>query len=529
MLCSAMVIIVLSVMGGWLRMFRTQFKGISGDIIITTPTMTGFAGYEKMLDEIRLLPEVKAAAPVVQTYGLININNNYRDGVQVVGYPPEIQQVNSFRTSCNLMGGNFQGVLAAQNRAKDILASPDPVKAALDPARVAELPDSALGILSNGKYYPFSLSGSDQAKFYLKTPGATPRVRLFADVDDFNKPIIEAGNTIRPLYFTPEDELQFKLWNNHAYSSPGVFKGDPRSWGAMVVGSGVIGLRKDENGVIKRPSYLLDIYADLTVLPISVDSANIDLSAKQRGFFWIVDDSRTGVWVYDSHNVYVDFSRLQRDLQMDAHDGAPARCHQIQIALKPDASAGAVRDKVESIVRRVNVPELKNLYRLDVKTWDEQHAGYIGVVEKEKGMLAFLFGIISIVAVFLIFCIFYMIVAEKTRDIGILKSLGATRRGVAAIFLGYGAVIGLVGAFSGLIIAWLIVHNINEIHTFLGKKFGLVVWDPQFYIFDTIPNTMNPPEVIVIMLIAVLSAVIGSAIPAYRASNLDPVEALRWE
>ena len=64
-------------------------------------------------------------------------------------------------------------------------------------------------------------------------------------------------------------------------------------------------------------------------------------------------------------------------------------------------------------------------------------------------LVTFLFGIISIVAVFLIFCIFYMIVVEKTKDIGIIKSVGATAGGVAGIFLGYGLAIGLVGGGAG--------------------------------------------------------------------------------
>ena len=75
--------------------------------------------------------------------------------------------------------------------------------------------------------------------------------------------------------------------------------------------------------------------------------------------------------------------------------------------------------------------------------------------------LTILFGIISIVAIFLIFCIFFMIVVEKTRDIGIIKSVGATSFGVALIFLGYGVTIGLLGGGAGVAAGYLIVHNIN--------------------------------------------------------------------
>jgi lipoprotein-releasing system permease protein len=133
------------------------------------------------------------------------------------------------------------------------------------------------------------------------------------------------------------------------------------------------------------------------------------------------------------------------------------------------------------------------------------------------------------VAVFLIFCILYMIVIEKTRDIGIIKSVGATSQGVAAIFLGYGLAIGLVGATLGFALAWLIVRYINEIHTWLGQSMGVVIWKPEVYAFDRIPSTMDPTTIVVVMAVAVLSSVIGAVVPAVRAASFNPVEALRFE
>ena len=140
-----------------------------------------------------------------------------------------------------------------------------------------------------------------------------------------------------------------------------------------------------------------------------------------------------------------------------------------------------------------------------------------------------LFSIISVVAIFLIFCIFYMIVAEKTKDIGIIKSVGATGSGVAGIFLGYGLAIGVVGTSLGLLLSFLIVRNINEIHDWLGKRLGLTIWNPEVYAFETIPNTMNPSEVTVIITIGILASVVGALVPAVRAARMHPVEALRWE
>src|SRR5918992_5414961 len=80
MLCTAMVLVVISVMGGWLRMFRQSFHGLSGDVIVEGNSLSGFAHYDEMVDRIEKLPEVEAAIPTIQTFALININNQRSKG-----------------------------------------------------------------------------------------------------------------------------------------------------------------------------------------------------------------------------------------------------------------------------------------------------------------------------------------------------------------------------------------------------------------------------------------------------------------
>src|SRR6266567_2646381 len=88
-ICTALVLVVISVMGGWLRMFRQSFHGLSGDILVQSRSMAGFPKYDDMIARIEALPEVGRgnAVPVIRTFGLINIANQETDGVQVFGYP----------------------------------------------------------------------------------------------------------------------------------------------------------------------------------------------------------------------------------------------------------------------------------------------------------------------------------------------------------------------------------------------------------------------------------------------------------
>ncbi len=137
--------------------------------------------------------------------------------------------------------------------------------------------------------------------------------------------------------------------------------------------------------------------------------------------------------------------------------------------------------------------------------------------------------LIIAVAGFGILAIFFMIVVEKTRDIGILKSLGASSRGVMGIFLAYGLLLGMVGSSVGLVIGLLFVRYINNIADLIGKITGHTVFDPSIYYFYKIPTIVVPRTIAWIVIGAVGIAVLASILPARRAARLHPVEALRYE
>jgi lipoprotein-releasing system permease protein len=133
------------------------------------------------------------------------------------------------------------------------------------------------------------------------------------------------------------------------------------------------------------------------------------------------------------------------------------------------------------------------------------------------------------VAGFGILAIFSMIVVEKTRDIGILKSLGASNAGVMNIFLGYGLLLGTVGAILGTILGLEITVHINEIEHFLAHMTGKEIFPRDVYYFDEIPTFIQGWMVALVNAGAVAIAVVFSILPALRAALLHPVRALRYE
>jgi lipoprotein-releasing system permease protein len=539
-MCTALMLIVISVMGGWLRTFRELFHGVNGDIMVDATSMQGFPFYGEMVKQIEALDFVGPghAAPVVRAFGLVNLNGQRTQGVQVRGYPIEtVSNVNDFDASLYR-----QHISRIDAKAK--LADPK--------LHLTEQERKYFTELADDRTSPsFALAKTAGIRVF---PGDLPTdLKIPADLQDkliylpSERTMLYRGEMsdadyVRLMALSTEPEYQDAIQTLYHFSDPRrMFRktvGDVRNWSGMILGDGVASIAKDGTG---RDPSLWRIKAELMVaaVPIEGNLPSAENAPPVRPY-WIVDDSRTKVYQIDSNTVYVPFDILQQDLQMTekkSEDGSitwPARTSEIDVRVKPGTDLNKARDKIAEICEQISREQMATgrfapANGFNVLTWEDSNRDFLGAVEHEEILMLFLFGLISVVAVFLIFCIFYMIVVEKTRDIGIVKSVGATSGGVAGIFLGYGLAIGLVGAGTGFLFGWLVVHYINQLHAWLGRELHIVIWDPKVYVFDSIPNTMNPKEVIIICSVSVLAAVLGALVPAIRAASLHPVESLRWE
>lgn len=230
--------------------------------------------------------------------------------------------------------------------------------------------------------------------------------------------------------------------------------------------------------------------------------------------FAVCDYFRSEMSEYDSNYVFVPLQYLQKLRTMEG------RVTSIQIRLKNE-----LRDKKEVVTR------LQTLFggMLRVNTWEDKQGALLAAISIEKGILNVLLFLIIAVAGFGILAIFSMIVVEKTRDIGIMKALGASNAGVMKIFLGYGLLLGFVGVILGTILGITITNYINEIEKVLAHWTGQEIFPRGVYYFEKIPTDIQPFHVALIGAGALGIAVLFSVLPALRAALLHPVRALRYE
>ncbi|MEX0701293.1 MAG: ABC transporter permease [Planctomycetales bacterium] len=234
----------------------------------------------------------------------------------------------------------------------------------------------------------------------------------------------------------------------------------------------------------------------------------------------VADIFNSGMSEYDSSLVFCNLEYLQQARGMIDPGSGTRSITSVQIKLKS-------YDDAEEVVRRLRAAFPPGLYT--VRTWEQKQGPLLAAVEVEKAILNVLLFLIIAVAGFGILAIFFMIVVEKTRDIGILKALGAGSGGVMTIFLSYGLALGIVGAGGGVTLGLLFVAYINDIERFLTWLTGRKVFDEAIYYFPSIPTSVEPFTVMWIAAGAMAIAVLSSILPARRAARLHPVEALRFE
>ena len=529
-LCVALTLIAVSVMSGFLDKIEHAAKGLFGDIVIEAPSLSGLARYDEFIEQVRReVPEVEAGSPFILTFGILRVpEHDFRRTIQIAGIRlPERANVTDFEKGLYVQKGlaapTFDPPVELMLRHLD--DETQKIRRIITGEQDSGGEPSAAK-LRRIDSLDSALTHHARARRILQNAESTEeRIQALAKQLDRLRREDPVGSRIQALQ-KQLDELdrdRFAPKPNRA-----------------ILGLGIPGFsfRTPDGETVRviTPGQQIS----LSLVPLGRGMSGLDITPVTETFS-VVDDCSTDVSSIDSEIVYVPFETLQKLNQMDAIGLAddpskiilPARCSQIQLKVRADCAVGrklqAVRRDVDEVWSRFYAEHPDAGKDVSVFTWRQRQAKIVAPIQQQRTLVIIMFGVISLVAVVLIFVIFYMVVAQKTRDIGVLKAVGASSTGVAAIFLGYGAAVGVVGSFLGVLAGWQFVARINAVHDWTSEQLGFEVWSKEWFLFEKIPNEVDWTAAVFIVIGAVLAGLAGALSPAIHAARMQPVEALRYE
>ncbi len=499
MLSVATILITWSVMGGFLKNLVNSGRTLVGDVVIVWPNV-GFAHYDELIVMLEADQDITAATPTIETFGLAQLPDDRIELISIKGVDAKsYSDVTGFADTMwwkpldkptvkdhdgddiRLMP-EYKEIFEQIHANGQSMTRPHPKTGVIEPAGVLGIEVTGLNQRTKwGGYYPLNTNRA-------LPDGSVEVVESFIPRDgSIGLTILALDSSGRPI--------------------------DPVTRTIPIANEFQSGLYEVDQGTIFVPLEILQKMLRLN------EASKVELVKDNDDPFATEFDPATGQFV----------PKMKEIVGID-----PARVTTVLVR----GADGIALDQLQDCVRMIyndfadeyagQVPTGFQMER-QIKTWEDLNRTMISAVEKETLMVLFIFGIVSMTTVFLVLAIFWSMATEKTKDIGVLRALGASTMGIAWLWVRYGASIGLVGAAAGTTLGYLVVSNINQIHDWMGENLNIVIWDPRQYYFIEIPSDVDPVKAVIIFVIGVLTCVLGALIPALHSALLDPVKALRFE
>jgi lipoprotein-releasing system permease protein len=161
--------------------------------------------------------------------------------------------------------------------------------------------------------------------------------------------------------------------------------------------------------------------------------------------------------------------------------------------------------------------------------WQQRNETFFSALQVERVVMFTILSMIILVAAFNIISSLIMLVKDKSSDIAVLRTMGATRGAIMRIFSITGTAIGVIGTLSGLVLGLVVAANAEPLRAFVSNTLGVAIFPPEIFFLSSLPSKTDPTEVAVVVGLALGLSFLATLYPAWRAAQYDPVEALRYE
>ncbi|KGF71311.1 multidrug ABC transporter substrate-binding protein [Hoeflea sp. BAL378] len=220
-----------------------------------------------------------------------------------------------------------------------------------------------------------------------------------------------------------------------------------------------------------------------------------------------------GMSEYDSSIIYMPLTEAQ------LYFNAEGLVQSIEIFVDDPDDIDAMRPKIEAAAER----------QIFITDWRQRNQTFFSALQVERNVMFMILTLIILVAALNIISGLIMLVKDKGHDIAILRTMGATSGAVMRIFFMTGAAIGVTGTIAGFLLGVVVCLNVESIRQFFSWISGTTLFNPELYFLSQLPADMDSGETIVVVVVALVLSFIATLIPSWRASKLDPVQALRYE
>jgi lipoprotein-releasing system permease protein len=188
-----------------------------------------------------------------------------------------------------------------------------------------------------------------------------------------------------------------------------------------------------------------------------------------------------------------------------------------------------IDDPDNTTVMRQRIEIDPNTRPLILTDWQQRNETFFSALQVERVVMFTILSMIILVAAFNIISSLIMLVKDKSSDIAVLRTMGATRGSIMRIFSITGTTIGFIGTIAGLLLGLLVASNAEAIRAFVSNTLGVAIFPPEVFFLSSLPSKTDPVEVTVVVGLALGLSFLATLYPAWRAAQYDPVEALRYE